>query len=318
MPKILIPDSFTAPVPALPFEVARFPAKGPVTQGLDAEALVVWRIGNPVLHPLLSSMPNLKWIQTLAAGVDHVLGAPQLPNNFILSNGSNLHSAPTAELGVTLLLCAVRQMHRWRDMQHQATWDRGAYNKQMEGKALNTLEDSKVLILGMGTIGLEMAHRLKSFGAIVEGVASSAGVREGFITHAVKDLLNIVPTADAIISVLPETPETRGILSRELMGRMQSHAWLVNIGRGSALDETALIEALQKKNIAGAALDVTAEEPLPKESPLWALENLILSPHVAGGGQRFYTKATKLLQHNAQAFVAGQPLLNLIDPRKGY
>lgn len=318
MPKILIPDSFTAPVPELPFEVVRFPAKGPVTEGLDADALVVWRMGNAVLHPLLSSMPNLKWIQTLAAGVDHVLGAPQLPKNFILSNGSNLHCVPTAELGVTLLLSAVRQMHRWRDLQHKGEWDRAAYNKQMEGKALNTLEDSKVLILGMGTIGLEMAHRLKSFGAIVEGVASQAGVREGFMTHAVKDLLEIVPTADAIISVLPETPETRGILSRELIYKMQPHAWLVNIGRGSALDEAALIEALNEKRIAGAALDVTAEEPLPKESPLWALDNLIISPHVAGGGQRFYAKAANLLQHNALAFVAGKPLANLIDPQKGY
>lgn len=318
MPKILIPDSFIAPLPDLPFEVVRFPAKGPVTHGLDADALVVWRLGNAVLHPLLASMPNLKWIQTLAAGVDHVLSAPQLPKDFILSNGSNLHCAPTAELGVTLLLSAVRQMHRWRDLQHQRTWDRAAYNIQMEGKALHTLEDSKVLILGMGTIGLEMAHRLKSFGAIVEGVAGSAGVRDGFLTHAVADLLDVVETADAIISVLPETPQTRGILSRELIARMQPHAWLVNIGRGSALDEAALIDALKNKRIAGAALDVVAEEPLPKESPLWELDNLIISPHVAGGGQRFYAKAATLLQENAQAFVAGKPLHNLIDAQKGY
>jgi phosphoglycerate dehydrogenase-like enzyme len=318
MPKILIPDSFTAPLPLLPFDVVRFPAKGPVNDGLDADALVVWRLGNTVLHPLLANMPNLRWIQTLAAGVDHVLGAPQLPKNFVLSNGSNLHSAPTAELGVTLLLSAVRQMHRWRDLQHQHSWDRAAYNIQMEGKALNTLEDSRVLILGMGTIGLEMAHRLKSFGAIVEGVASSAGVREGFTTHAVADLLRVAPTADAIISVLPETAETRGILSRDLIYSMQRHAWLVNIGRGSALDEQALMDALAEKRIAGAALDVVGEEPLPKESPLWAFENLIISPHIAGGGQRFYAKAAKLLQHNAQAFVVGVPLQNQIDTKKGY
>lgn len=318
MPKILIPDSFIAPVPSLPLDVVRFPARGPVTDGLDAEALVVWRTGNDVLHPLIAQMPRLRWIQTLAAGVDHVLSAPQLPKDFLLSNGSNLHSAPTAELGVTLLLSAVRQMHRWRDLQHEHTWDKAAYNKQMEGKALNTLEDSKVVILGMGTIGLEMAHRLKSFGAIVEGVAGSEGLREGFKTHAVKDLLKVAATADAIISVLPETPETRGILSRELIYSMQPHAWLVNIGRGSALDEAALLQALNENRIAGAALDVTQQEPLPNESPLWACKNLIISPHVAGGGQRFYAKAAKLLQQNAEAFVAGKPLANPIDPKKGY
>ncbi len=194
----------------------------------------------------------------------------------------------------------------------------GCLNRQLEGKALNTLEDSRVLILGMGTIGLEMAHRLKTFGAVVEGVAGRAGVREGFVTHAAKDLLKVVPKADAIISVFPETPETCGILSRELIYSMQLHAWLVNIGRGSALDEQALIDALQEKRIAGAALDVVAQEPLPKEPPLWGLENLILSPHVAGGGPRFYAKAARLLQHNAQAFVAGKLLLNVIDTQRGY
>jgi phosphoglycerate dehydrogenase-like enzyme len=318
MSKILIPDSFTAPLPPLSMQVVRFSSKGPVTDGLDAQALVVWRMGNPVLHSLLAAMPNLKYIQTLAAGVDHVLGAPHLPKDFILSNGSNLHSAPTAELGVTLLLSAVRQMHRWRDLQHQASWDRAAYNRQMEGKALHTLEDSKILILGFGTIGLEMARRLKSFGAIVEGVASSAGIREGFVTHATTDLLSVVPQADAIISVLPETPETRGILSKAFIHTMQPHAWLINIGRGSALDEDALVQALHQKRIAGAAIDVTAHEPLPPESPLWKCENLIITPHIAGGGQRFYAKAAKLLQHNVEAFMAGAPLLNAIDPKRGY
>ncbi|MDX1923587.1 MAG: D-2-hydroxyacid dehydrogenase [Alphaproteobacteria bacterium] len=318
MPKILIPDSFIAPIPPLPFDVVRFQARGPVTDGLDAEALVVWRIGTTVLHPLIAQMPKLRWIQTMTAGVDTVLSAPHLPNDFLLSNGSNLHSTPTAELGVTLLLSAVRQLHRWRDLQHEHVWDKAAYNMQLEGKSLNTLEDSRVVILGMGTIGLEMAHRLKSFGAIVEGVASTAGVRDGFTTHAVTDLLKIVPTADAIISVLPETPETQGILSRELIYKMQPHAWLVNIGRGSALDEAALVLALNEKRIAGAALDVTMQEPLPKESPLWDCKNLIISPHIAGGGQRFYAKAAKLLQQNAEAFVAGKPLANPIDPKKGY
>lgn len=318
MPKILIPDSFIATIPPLPFDVVRFPARGPVTDGLDAEALVVWRTSAAVLHPLIAQMPKLRWIQTMTAGVDTVLSAPQLPKDFLLSNGSNLHSAPTAELGVTLLLSAVRQMHRWRDLQHEHTWDKAAYNIQLEGKALNTLENSRVLILGMGTIGLEMARRLETFGAIVEGVAGSAGVREGFTTHAVKDLLKVVPTADAIISVLPETPETQGILSRELISKMQPHAWLINIGRGSALDEAALLEAINTNRIAGAALDVTMQEPLPKESPLWDCKNLIISPHVAGGGQRFYAKAAKLLQQNAEAFIACKPLANPIDPKKGY
>lgn len=318
MPKILIPDSFTAPLLPMAMEVVRFPVRGPVNDGLDAQALVTWRLGNKVLYPLLECMPHLRWIQTLSTGVDHVLASPHLPKQLLLSNGSNLHAMPTAELGVTLLLSAVRNMHRWRDLQRQHVWDKEAYDLRMEPDVLNTLEDARILILGMGAIGLAMAHRIKMFGAIVEGVAGSAGVREGFVTHAASELLNRVPIADVIISVLPETPQTQGILSRKLIYTMKSQAWLINIGRGSALDEAALIDALTEKRIAGAALDVTQREPLPKESPLWDFENLILSPHVAGGGQCFYAKAAKLLQDNAAAFVAGKPLLNAVDIGKGY
>lgn len=320
MPKILITDALNCPLPPLPMGVVRFPARGPVTEGLDAEALVVWNTPKPALHQLIHAMPNLKWVQGVMAGVDHVISAP-LPPHVLLTNGKGLHDAPTAELAVTLLLNGVRRMHRWRDLQQQNTWDKTAYHLGLNfnnAAGLGTLEDARVLILGMGSIGTAIGRRLQAFGAKVEGIANQAGVREGFVTHAVSDMKALLPKADALISILPETEATRGIITYALLAQLPKHAWFVNAGRGSAVDEAGLIRALTEKRIAGAAVDVTATEPLPPESPLWNIENLIITPHVAGGGPRFYAKACALLQRNVERFVRGETLENVIDPARGY
>lgn len=320
MPSILVPDAVNWSLPALPFEIHRFAAQGPLPeQGLHAEALVVWNVPRKTLFPLVEAMPNLRWIQALSAGIDHVLASPLQPET-VVCNGRGLHDAPTAEMAVALLLSAARGLHTFRDLQLKATWDRSAYNAQLEqgAKYLGTLEGAFVLILGMGAIGLEIARRLQPFGARVEGVATSAGVRDGFVTHAFGSLDELLPSVDALVMVLPDTPETQGILSRERIAKLNPKAWVVNVGRGSSVDEPALIEALEAHRIGGAALDVTSKEPLPSESKLWRLENVILAPHVGGGGPRFYAKAGALLQRNANRFLSGEPLENVVDRARGY
>jgi phosphoglycerate dehydrogenase-like enzyme len=319
MRKILITDALRRDLPVLPFDhIVRFPEKGPeITDGLDAEALVVWATPRPVLHALIGSMPNLKWVQAVMAGVDHILSAP-LPPEVLVTNGKGLHDAPTAELAVALLLSGVRGLHIWRDNQHKAHWDNKAYGGQLNTRSLGTLEGATVFILGMGSIGLEIARRLQPFGAQVEGIATTAGTRYGFVTHAMADMKKELARADALISILPETPVTRGLINADVFAAMKPTAWFVNAGRGSSVDEAALLAALQQKRIAGAAIDVASVEPLPPESPLWKQENLIISPHVAGGGPRFYDKAMGLLQRNAEAYIQGLPLENRIDPAKGY
>lgn len=320
MPSILIPDSYTKPLPPLPLDVVRFSAQGPVDDLPDTDALVVWRgMGRKVIDALLSRSKKLRWVQALTAGVDTVLSAPHWRHDIILTNGRGLHDAPTAELAVTLLLSGIRNMHQWRDDQHKKKWDAEAYIRQLNGVgAPTTLEGARVLILGMGSIGLDIARRIAPFGAVIEGVAQRAAVREGFKVHALSSMLEQVEMADAIVAVLPETPETQNIINAAFLARMKPTAWLVNVGRGSAVDEAALYHVLAAKKIAGFASDVFAREPLPTESPLWALENAILTPHIAGGGPRFYDKAGVLLQRNAKAFLQGAPLENVIDTKKGY
>jgi len=318
MPTLLVPDTVTWPLPKLPLEVRTFNPRKPLDPALQgAEALLVWGIGQPHLKTLLETMPNLRWVQTLTAGVDHVLSS-SLPPGIQVCRGQGLHDAPTAELAVTLLLSAARKLHQFRDRQHRASWDKSAYGQALEGKGFYSLEGARILIVGMGSIGLDIAHKLAVFGANVEGVAQSAGTRQGFVTHAHNDLERLLPDVDALVLALPNTPNTQGFLSRERLALLGPHAWVVNVGRGTAIDQEALTVALEGGRLGGVALDVFETEPLPADSKLWALENAIITPHVGGGGPRFYIKANDLLFRNAQHFVAGEALEFVMDREKGY
>ena len=318
MPILLLPETVNWTLPALPLEVKRFAVNEPLDPVLlEADALLVWGIPRKVLQHLVKTMPNLRWVQTLTAGIDHVL-AENLPSSVQVCKGEGLHDAPTAELAVALLLSAARKLHQFRDRQNAAFWDKGAYGQALEGQGFYSLEGSRILIAGMGSIGLDIAHKLEAFGAKVEGVATTAGTRQGFVTHALSDLERLLPKIDALVLALPHTPNTQHFLSRARIALLSPHAWVVNIGRGSAIDEVALIEVLEGKKIGGAALDVFETEPLPTDSKLWALENVILTPHVGGGGPRFRAKAADLLLRNAEHFVRDEPLEFVVNRSRGY
>ncbi len=318
MPTLLVPDTVTWPLPELPLEVRTFSTCEPLSPDLlEAEALLVWNIPRPLLGSLLETMPRLRWVQTLTAGIDHVLNSSLTPEAQVCK-GQGLHDAPTAELAVALLLSAARKLHQFRDRQHRASWDKSAYGQALEGQGFYSLEGAEVLIAGMGSIGLDIAHKLATFGARVQGVAQSAGTRQGFVTHTMEDLERLLPDIDALVLVLPNTPQTQSFLSRERIALLGPHAWVVNIGRGTAIDQEALIEALEGGKLGGVALDVFETEPLPADSPLWALENAIITPHVGGGGPRFYSKANDLLLRNARHFVAGEALEFVVNRERGY
>jgi phosphoglycerate dehydrogenase-like enzyme len=320
MPLLYVAENIQCELPKLSLEVKRIPVNGEIPVDPKAEALCVRFIPMDRLKYLASRMPNLRWVQLLTAGVDSALNA-DLPPQVTVCKGAGIHEMPTAELAVTLLLSAVRNIHRWRDNQKKHFWETKAYSEQLDNIGLNahaSLEGAKVVILGMGLIGQLIGKMLLPFGAIVEGVAKTPGVRDGFKVHATADMLNAVSSADAVIAVLPDTADTRNILNADLFNAMQKHAWLVSAGRGSALDEAALVKALKDGRIRGAALDVTQVEPLPENSPLWDLDNVIISPHVGGGGPNFYKKSMALLAENAQRFAEGKPLLHVVDRKRGY
>src|ERR1043166_3269599 len=319
MSKILITDALACPLPPLPFEVERFPQDGPIVQGRDAEALVVWNTPAKVLHPLIGEMPNLRWIQALTNGVDHIVTYEFLSTKTIVTNGRGLHDAPTAEMAVARILAVARQLPRYWAMQMQGKWDKEGYSRHLTlGATLGTLENAYVVIMGMGGVGVEIAKRLKPFGANIVGLATKTGMREGFMTHEMSEMERFIERADVLIMALPETEKTKGILSANLLMKMQKHAWIVNVGRASSIDEAGLQYVLQQGRIAGAALDVFHREPLIHDSAWWKVPNVIITPHVAGGGPRFYKKACALLERNAAKYASGQPLENVINRDRGY
>jgi phosphoglycerate dehydrogenase-like enzyme len=198
-----------------------------------------------------------------------------------------------------------------RDHQLRSEWPGhlgGPQPDRPKGK-FTSLRGANVLIWGYGNIGKTLTPHLVSLGANVRGVARSAGVRNGIEVLAEDSLAKVLPETDALVMILPGSESTKNALNAERLKQLANHAWVVNVGRGTSIDEDALVDALEKGEIGGAALDVFVQEPLPKESKLWKAPNLIVSPHAAGGRPQ---DAEALIAYNLRRFCAGQPLKNVI------
>jgi phosphoglycerate dehydrogenase-like enzyme len=315
--KILLPTTLDLR-PALPDGVAAVaydPGAPLPDEHLDAEALVVWGSGRARLEAIARDARRLRWVQSLAAGPDSVLAAGFGPD-VALTSGRGLHDAPVAEHALALLLAAARRLHRLRDAQHARVWrdDLGGIQPLRDPGAFRSLIGASIVIWGFGRIGRRLAGYLRAMGAEVAGVARSAGARDGVpvVDEAGADAL--LPGADALVLVLPSLPSTRRTLDARRLALLPAHAWVVNVGRGDTIDEGALAAALRGGRLGGAALDVFEEEPLPAASPLWGLDDVILTPHAAGG--RPYG-AEALIEENLRRLLAGTPLLNLVGGGAG-
>ncbi|SOD97681.1 NAD(P)-dependent oxidoreductase [Blastococcus haudaquaticus] len=311
--KLLLPDSLPLD-PTLPegVEAVTYDVSAPVPdEHLDAEALVVW--GNAVddLATVSGRMPGLRWVQTLAAGPDAVLAAG-FPGSVLLTSGTGLHDRPVTEHALALVLSLVRRLpaataaqtaHRWAD-------ELGGLQPLHPAGAVTTLLDARVLVWGFGNIGQTLAPLLRRLGARVRGIGRSAGERSGFPVVTEHDLEAELGPTDVLVMILPSTAGTRNALDAARLAALPSHALVVNVGRGSTVDEPALVAALAEGRIAGAALDVTAVEPLPADSPLWDAPNLLLTPHAAGGRP---VGADALISANLAALLAGEELRNPVE-----
>ncbi|GLW31696.1 NAD(P)-dependent oxidoreductase [Actinoplanes regularis] len=310
--KVLLPDSVELDV-TLPEGVTGvvYATGEPIpAEHTDAEVLVVW--GNPPaqLADAARRLERLRWVQTLAAGPDAVLRAgfgPGIP----VTAGLGLHDRTVAEHTLALVLAAARRLNLLVRAQVGRRWagDLGGLQPVRETGSFRTLRDAHVVIWGFGGIAGTLAPLLAALGARVTGVARTAGERGGFPVVAAPELPALLPTADVLISILPATAETERILDTSVLAKLPPHAWVVNVGRGSTLDEAALLDALRSGRLAGAALDVFETEPLPVTSGLWDEPNVIISPHAAGGRP---LGAAALIEENVAAFLAGRPLRNQV------
>ncbi|GIF14471.1 NAD(P)-dependent oxidoreductase [Actinoplanes teichomyceticus] len=310
--KLLLPDSVELDL-TLPEGVTGvvYPVAEPIPERhADAEALVVW--GNPPtqLAGAARQLTRLRWVQTLAAGPDAVLRAGFAPG-VIVTAGLGLHDRTVAEHTLALVLAAARRLNLLVRAQIGHRWaaELGGLQPVREPGAFRTLRDAHVVIWGFGGIAGTLAPLLAALGARVTGVARTAGERHGFPVVTPRRLPELLPTADVLIAILPALPETERAVNAAVLDRLPAHAWVINVGRGSTLDEAALLAALRRGRIAGAALDVFETEPLPAGSGLWDEPNVIITPHAAGGRP---LGAAALIEENVRALRAGQPLRNRV------
>lgn len=277
----------------------------------DAEILVTWGNSAAMLKGAAEKLDNLRWIQSLAAGPNNVLAAG-FAESVTVTSGSGLHDRTVAEHTLGLLLNAARRFYEMRDLQTERRWagHLGGPQPDRPKDSFRTLRDARVLIWGYGNIARTLAPPLKLLGAHVRGVARSAGVRDGTEVFAEDALPQLLPQTDALVMILPGSEATRHALSSNRLALLPPHAWVVNVGRGTSLDEDALVRALHAGKLGGAALDVFETEPLPETSPLWDTPNLIVSPHAAGGRPQ---GAEALIADNLRRFLASQSLKNVIE-----
>ncbi|AZM91326.1 2-hydroxyacid dehydrogenase [Streptomyces sp. W1SF4] len=255
------------------------------------------------LRPL-ARMPALRVVQTLTAGIDHVLpGLGDLRPGVRLCNARGVHEASTAELALTLVLASLRGIPGMVRGQDREEWRGGFYD---------ALADRSVLIVGYGAIGAAVEDRLVPFECgPVTRVARSARTAPHGPVHALADLPGLLPDADVVVLTTPLTEDTQGLVDGAFLGRMKDGALLVNVSRGPVVDTEALLAELESGRLR-AALDVTDPEPLPAGHPLWHAPNLLITPHVGGSSSAFEPRAKRLLARQLTRFAAGEEVRNTV------
>ena len=270
------------------------------------------------LVDLVRRAPRLSWVQARNAGAGEQLGAAlQIARDEVarvtVTTSSGVHAGPLAEFAILGMLAFAKELPKLQADQRAHHWPEGQH-------PVGELRGQTLLLVGVGAIGTETARLASAFGMHVLAVKRSleGGVPHVDELHPVGELRALVGRADAIVVTLPATDATRGLLDAETLAAVKPGAVLVNVGRGAVIDEDALIERLQDGTLAGAALDVFAEEPLPDDSPLWDLENVIVAPHGVALVEAEEPRIVELFIDNLRRHRAGEPLRNALDPEVLY
>ena len=275
----------------------------------DAEVV----LGNRYFLQSLPCARRLRWMQSNSVGVDLILTAKEVLHGITLTCARGVYDGEMAEHALALLLGLTRSLHKARDQQHSHLW---------QCWSLNTMEGKRCLVLGWGGVARRLAQILAVMGVRVDGVRRSAIQpcmdEQGFMVWTPTTWRDRLPETDFLVLSLPLTKETHHLVGAQELNLLPSHALLVNIGRGGTVDEEALIAALRNGRLAGAGLDVVENEPLPPDHPLWEVEKLLLTPHVARSKETPPYRWEPLFVENMRRYAAGEPLLNVVDQDAGY
>lgn len=292
------------------FAVDYYDTKENLLPNIDEYEILYGDVGPDIIR----SAKSLRWVCSPNAGVEKYQAEDALPKGCLLSNSSGAYGLAIAEHIIMVLLMLMRRMPEYQAAMADRSWPCFSPIRSIAG--------SNILMLGTGDIGSNTARRLSSLGASVTGVCRSGQSSEPAFSRVAKvsELDQLLPKADAVIMALPSTPDTIGILNRERIGMLNSNAFVINVGRGSAIDQEALVEALRNRNIGGAALDVMTPEPLPEDHPLWSCPNTIITPHVSGNDALKSTRDmdVSMFLSDLKRYAVGKPLQYLVNKKTGY
>ncbi len=275
-----------------------------------AEVLLVLDFRTNVLRDAWPTAERLRWVHAASAGVDNVMFPELRDSDVTLTNARGVFDAPVAEWVLAAVLLFSKDLLTTIELQRQRTW-RHRESHRVAGK--------RVVVIGAGGIGRTTARLLRAVGMSATVVARAARPDDEFgRILGTGDLDGVLPDAEVVVLAAPLTDETRGLLDAGRLGRLRPGALLVNVGRGELVDEPALVEVLRSGRLGGAALDVFAEEPLPPESPLWTLPNVLVSPHMSGDFAGWRTALADQFADNLRRWIAGEPLDGVVDKHAGY
>lgn len=275
-----------------------------------AEAEVVITPTLPWLPEALAGLPAVRWVHFLSAGVDRIWAMDADWSRYRLSKSAGVHASTITEYVLGAVLYALKGFGTFARQQQRREWKR-FWLDECAGKTLG--------IVGVGTIGARLAKHAKALGMTVIGtVTTPRDIPDVDAVYGTDELGRVLAASDFVVLLVPLTDETRGLVGAEAFEAMKETAWLVNVARGEVVDEGALVEALREERIGGAVLDVFEDEPLPDTSPLWEMENVLVTPHVAGTTQHYTSRALGVFEDNYQRYVAGGELRTPVSVEKGY
>jgi D-2-hydroxyacid dehydrogenase (NADP+) len=260
---------------------------------------------------------NLKWVGVMSAGVENVLflsGSNDLrDSNIVLTNNKIVQGPEIADHAMAMLLMASRRLRQYVAADLQENWDRGDFKGiELNGKT--------AVVIGMGGIGMQIATRAWAFGMNVIGVDPEDKPFSPFVKQVVKPdkLDEVLPQADVVFISAPHTEKSHKMMGAREFELMKPKSYFIAVSRGGIYDMGGLVKALDSKRLAGAGVDVTDPEPLPKGHALWKFDNVVITPHIAGRSDRDHERMVGTVKENIKRFVDGQPLINVVDKQKGY
>lgn len=281
---------------------------------VDADVFIGWSLA----PQFLAIAKKLRWVHSPAAAVNQLLTPKLVNSEVVVTNSTGVHGPVVAEHAIAVILALAKRLPQ--AMRHQArkTWSQDQLWKQLPRP--REIDGATVALIGMGGIGREFTSRAKALGMTVLAVRENPanGPCGADRVYGTAELDQVLPEADYVLVCAPLTSATARIINHARLNKMKKDAYLVNVSRGQLIDERALLDALKRRRIAGAALDVFDHEPLPRSSKFWGLDNLLITPHTAAVTERLWERHLRFISENLKRFIAGQPLLSQVDKARGY